>query len=481
MERCDRALERMSRSRRLDTGQKSQSLRAIFTNAGFVPKPHAQRSVGAALRKKHKGTWISQHPHEHNTHRPRDVIHPMSEPTLPPSLNGLRRAVIPLVDTRGLRAMGSERTLMERMAGQGTAANGLLADARGRELRDLRISVTDRCNFRCNYCMPKEVFDKDYAYLPHASLLSFEEITRLARVFVAHGVRKIRLTGGEPLLRKNLELLVEQLARLRTVEGLPLDLTLTTNGSLLKRKAQALKDAGLQRVTVSLDGLDDATFRRMNDVDFPVANVLEGIEAARSVGLGVNPQGQAAGLKVNMVVKRGTNEQEIVPMARHFRGSGIALRFIEYMDVGATNGWRMDEVLPSREVVRLIHAQMPLVQLAPSAPGETAERWGYASANGQHDPAAGEIGVISSVTHAFCGDCNRARLSTEGKLYLCLFASQGYDLRSLLRNGSDDAQIESAVGRIWTGRDDRYSELRANSAPDTSTGVRRVEMSYIGG
>ena len=257
------------------------------------------------------------------------------------------------------------------------AATGLLADRLGRPLRDLRISVTDRCNFRCSYCMPKEIFDKDYAYLPHSALLSFEEITRVARLFVAHGVRKIRLTGGEPLLRKNIEILIEQLAALRTVDGEPLDLTLTTNGSLLARKAQALKDAGLQRVTVSLDGLDDAVFRRMNDVDFPVADVLDGIEAAKEAGLGP--------IKINMVVKRGTNEHEILPMARHFRGSGMVLRFIEYMDVGATNGWRMDEVLPSAEVVKLIHAELPLVQLEPSAPGETAERWGYADADGQHD------------------------------------------------------------------------------------------------
>jgi len=351
----------------------------------------------------------------------------------------------------------------------------------GRSLRDLRISVTDRCNFRCNYCMPKEVFDKDYAYLPQTSLLSFEEITRLARLFAAHGVRKIRLTGGEPLLRKNLELLIEQLAKLRTVDGEPLDLTLTTNGSLLARKAKALKAAGLQRVTVSLDGLDDAVFRSMNDVDFPVADVLEGIEAARAAGLGIDSQGQASGLKVNMVVKRGTNEHEILPMARHFKGTGIVLRFIEYMDVGATNGWRMNEVLPSADVVRLIHEAMPLVQLDPSSPGETAERWGYANTTGTHDKAAGEIGVISSVTQAFCHDCNRARLSTEGKLYLCLFASQGYDLRTLIRGGSSDADVESALGHIWAGRSDRYSELRSAMAPDAGVGARRVEMSYIGG
>ncbi|WP_137894938.1 GTP 3',8-cyclase MoaA [Ramlibacter sp. 2FC] len=374
--------------------------------------------------------------------------------------------VIPLVDQR-------IAALAATVPAEPIAATGLLSDRLGRPLRDLRISVTDRCNFRCNYCMPKEVFDKDYPYLPHAALLSFEEITRVARLFAAHGVRKIRLTGGEPLLRKNLEILIEQLAALRTVDGAPLDLTLTTNGALLARKAKALKAAGLQRVTVSLDGLDDAVFRRMNDVDFPVAEVLHGIAAAREAGLGP--------IKVNMVVKRGTNDQEILPMARHFRGSGIVLRFIEYMDVGATNGWRMDEVLPSAEVVQRIHAQLPLVQLEPSAPGETAERWGYAGADGRHDPALGEIGVISSVTQAFCGDCNRARLSTEGRLYLCLFANQGHDLRALLRGGASDADIASAIAQIWQGRADRYSELRGNLAPDTGSGARRVEMSYIGG
>jgi cyclic pyranopterin phosphate synthase len=355
-----------------------------------------------------------------------------------------------------------------------------LPDALGRPLRDLRISVTDRCNFRCSYCMPKEVFHKDYPYLPHASLLSFEEITRVARQFVAHGVRKVRLTGGEPLLRKNIEVLIEQLAALRTVDGDPLDITLTTNGSLLARKAAALKAAGLQRVTVSLDGLDDAVFRRMNDVDFPVADVLEGIAAAQAAGLGP--------IKVNMVVKRGTNDHEILPMARHFRGTGTVLRFIEYMDVGATNGWRMDEVLPSAEVVRRIAAELPLVQLDPSAPGETAERWGYADVAGRHDTAAGEIGVISSVTQAFCGDCNRARLSTEGKLYLCLFASQGHDLRALIRGDaatgrgpSSDEELASAIGHIWHGRDDQYSQLRSSQPADAGLGPRRVEMSYIGG
>ena len=366
------------------------------------------------------------------------------------------------------------------------AATGQLLDHLGRPLRDLRISVTDRCNFRCNYCMPKEVFTKDYPYLPHSALLSFEEITRLAKVFLSHGVRKIRLTGGEPLLRKNLEVLITQLADLRTPEGHALDLTLTTNGSLLAKKAKALKAAGLHRVTVSLDGLDDAIFRSMNDVDFPVADVLAGIDAAREAGLGLDAKGQFSGIKINMVVKRGTNTDQILPMARRFQGTGMVLRFIEYMDVGASNGWRMDEVMPSSEVVALINKEMPLVQLAANNPGETAQRWGYADASGKYDPALGEIGVISSVTQAFCGDCNRARLSTEGKLYLCLFANQGYDLLPLLR-GTDvtaDATIANAIAQIWQQRTDRYSELRSSMPPDTqsSTNVpKRVEMSYIGG
>lgn len=381
--------------------------------------------------------------------------------------------VIPLVDQRSATSAATRHGLPASVPAQPIVANGLLGDQLGRPLRDLRISVTDRCNFRCSYCMPKEVFDKDYPYLPHSSLLTFEEITRTARLFVAHGVRKIRLTGGEPLLRKNIEVLIEQLAALRTPDGTPLDITLTTNGSLLARKARALKAAGLNRVTVSLDGLDDTVFRSMNDVDFPVAEVLEGIAAAREAGLGP--------IKVNMVVKRGTNDHEILPMARHFRGTGTVLRFIEYMDVGATNGWRMDEVLPSADVVRRLQAELPLVQLEPAAPGETAERWGYADAHGQHDTTAGEIGVISSVTQAFCRDCNRARLSTEGQLYLCLFASQGHDLRTLIRGGASDEDIASAIGLIWQGRSDRYSELRGTLPPDSAPGARRVEMSYIGG
>ena len=373
--------------------------------------------------------------------------------------------VIPLVDHRtvGLAVPASAPP----------APDGILRDTRGRPLRDLRISVTDRCNFRCSYCMPKEIFNSEYTWLPHSALLSFEEITRLARVFVGHGVHKLRLTGGEPLLRKGLETLIEQLAALRTPDGAPLDITLTTNGSLLARKAAVLKAAGLNRVTVSLDSLDDPTFRAMNDVDFPVADVLAGIEAARAAGLGP--------VKVNMVVKRGTNDAQILPMARHFRGSGIVLRFIEYMDVGATNGWRMDEVLPSAEVVKRLQAEFALVPLQASAPGETAERWGYAGADGRHDPLLGEVGFISSVTQAFCGDCNRARLSMDGKLFLCLFAGQGYDLRALMRDGATDEQLDAAIAAIWQGRSDRYSELRASLPADVQQPVRRVEMSYIGG
>ena len=380
--------------------------------------------------------------------------------------------VIPLVDQR----LAARQPFFSE---QPVAPGSLLSDARGRALHDLRISVTDRCNFRCSYCMPKEVFNSHYPYLPHGDLLSFEEITRLARVFVGLGVKKIRLTGGEPLLRKNLEVLIAQLSELRTPEGDALDLTLTTNGSLLARKAQALKDAGLKRVTISLDGLDDAVFKRMNDVDFPVTDVLDGIEAARAVGLGLDAQGRHGGIKINMVVKRGTNEDQIVPMARHFRGSGMALRFIEYMDVGTTNGWRMDEVLPSNELLERLRTQFELVPLPAQQPGETAQRWGWAGAHGVHDPALGEIGFISSVTQAFCSDCNRARLSTEGKLYLCLFAHQGYDLRGLLRSGVDDDQLRAAIAGTWGQRDDRYSELR--SLGQAPLQAPRIEMSYIGG
>ena len=379
--------------------------------------------------------------------------------------------VIPLADLRYAAAL-------PRIPEQGFAPGGLLADRLGRPLHDLRISVTDRCNFRCSYCMPKDVFDSSYKFLPQTSLLSFEEITRVARLFVAHGVTKLRLTGGEPLLRKHVEVLISQLAGLRTPQGEPLDITLTTNGSLLERKAAALREAGLKRVTVSLDALDDGIFRRMNDVDFPVADVLRGIAAAVAAGL--------APIKINMVVKRGTNDHEIVPLARHVResyGPSVVLRFIEYMDVGATNGWRMDEVLPSAQVVQRLNEAFPLEPLEPSAPGETAQRWRYRD-------GGGEVGVISSVTQAFCGDCNRARLSTEGKLFLCLFASRGHDLRALLRgtqaDGSpySDEQIARAIGLIWSERDDRYSQLRGAQGPgaaDNGSGERRVEMHYIGG
>ncbi|TWG89112.1 cyclic pyranopterin monophosphate synthase subunit MoaA [Cupriavidus gilardii J11] len=343
---------------------------------------------------------------------------------------------------------------------------GLLGDRRGRPLHDLRISVTDRCNFRCVYCMPKEVFDKDYRFLPHAELLSFEEIERAARIFVSHGVEKIRLTGGEPLLRKNIEKLVEMLARIDTVSGRPLDLTLTTNASLLARKARALRDAGLSRVSVSLDAIDDATFRRMNDVDFAVADVLHGIETAQAVGL--------APIKVNMVVKRGTNDREIVPMARHFRGSGIIVRFIEFMDVGASNHWRMDEVLPSADVIARINETFALEPIGANYAGETAQRWRYRD-------GAGEIGVISSVTQAFCGDCSRIRLSTEGRLYLCLFATEGYDLRALLRGGHSDLEIANAIASVWRGRTDNYSEQRGNADVRAARAAKKIEMSYIGG
>ena len=305
--------------------------------------------------------------------------------------------------------------------------------------------------------MPKEVFGNDYQFLERRELLTFEEIERLARIFRALGVEKIRLTGGEPLIRRNIEQLIAMLAR---IPGL--DLTLTTNASLLKRKAQALKDAGLQRITVSLDALDDTVFKRMNDVDFPVAKVLEGIEAAAAAGL--------APVKINMVVKRGMNEDSILPMARYFRGSGHILRFIEYMDVGHTNGWRMDDVVTAREIIDRINAETPVEPVDPNYPGEVAERWRYRD-------GSGEIGVIASVTQAFCRDCTRARISTEGKLYTCLFATHGHDLRALLRRGVPDAELEQAVADIWTKRSDRYSEVRSAG----TVKLQKIEMSYIGG
>ena len=331
----------------------------------------------------------------------------------------------------------------------------MLADALSRPLRDLRISVTDRCNFRCVYCMPKEIFGRDHRFLERRELLSFEEIGHLARVFVAHGAEKIRLTGGEPLVRRDLEDLVEQLSR---IPGL--DLTLTTNGSLLAAKAGALAAAGLCRVTVSLDSLDDDVFGAMNDVGFPVSRVLEGIDAAAAAGLPV---------KVNMVVRRGLNEDSVLPMARYFRARGHILRFIEYMDVGHSNGWRLDEVVPAAELVAAIDAETPLEPVPPSYPGEVATRYRYRG--------GGEVGVIASVTRPFCGDCTRARLSAEGRLYTCLFAVRGHDLRALVRGGASDEELSDRLAAIWRVRDDRYSELRSEATRE----LPKVEMSYIGG
>ena len=332
-----------------------------------------------------------------------------------------------------------------------------LVDRLGRPIRDLRVSVTDRCNFRCVYCMPKEVFGRDYPFLPRAELLTFEEIERLARVLAALGVEKIRITGGEPLVRRDLETLVAMLA---AIPGL--DLTLTTNGSLLPQKAQALRDAGLSRITISLDSLDDATFRAMNDVDFPVARVLAGIDAALAAGL--DP------VKVNAVVKRGLNDDGVVEMARAFRGTGVVLRFIEYMDVGHSNGWRLDDVVPAAEIVAAIDAEHPLDPVEPGYRGEVASRWRFRD-------GSGEIGVISSVTQPFCRDCTRARLSADGKLHTCLFAVRGHDLRAVLRGGASDEELADVLRGIWSARDDRYSELRSAE----TSGLEKVEMSYIGG
>jgi GTP 3',8-cyclase len=331
-------------------------------------------------------------------------------------------------------------------------------DTLGRPIRDLRISVTDRCNFRCTYCMPKEVFGRDHEFMPRRQLLTFEEITRLTRVLVGLGVRKVRLTGGEPLLRRDLPDLVAMIAAIPGVD----DLTITTNGSLLARHAEALADAGLHRVTVSLDSLDDATFMAMNDVGFPVRTILDGIEAASAAGLGP--------IKVNVVVKRGVNDDQVVAMACHFRGSGHIVRFIEYMDVGTTNGWRLDDVVPAAEILRRITAEMPLEPLPPNHPGEVADRYRYRD-------GSGEIGVITSVSQPFCGDCSRVRLSADGSLFTCLFATVGHDLRSVIRSGAGDDDLAAAVSSIWSLRDDRYSELRSKETADW----QRVEMSYIGG
>jgi cyclic pyranopterin phosphate synthase len=345
---------------------------------------------------------------------------------------------------------------MTSLRGAGNRQHAPL-DRLGRPLRDLRISVTDRCNFRCVYCMPKEIFGPDHPFLERREILSFEEIARATRIFHGLGVTKVRLTGGEPLLRRKLE---ELIAMLAAIPGL--DLTLTTNGSLLERKAAALRQAGLRRVTVSLDALDDPTFRRMNDVDFPVARVLAGIDAAAAAGL--------APVKINMVVKRGMNEGSILPMARRFRGTGHILRFIEYMDVGTTNGWRMDDVVPAREIIEMIGREFPLEPVEANYAGEVAERWRYRD-------GGGEIGVIASVTRAFCRGCTRLRLSTEGRLYTCLFATAGHDLRALLRGGAGDDGIRDALVAIWTRRADRYSEIRTAQ----TARLEKIEMSYIGG
>ncbi|MEO8907853.1 MAG: GTP 3',8-cyclase MoaA, partial [Microbacteriaceae bacterium] len=322
------------------------------------------------------------------------------------------------------------------------------------------------CNFRCVYCMPKEIFGRDYAFMPRDELLTFEEITRIVRVAVGHGVHKLRLTGGEPLLRKNLEALVAMLSEIRTLDGHPLDIALTTNGSALAVKAQSLKDAGLKRITVSVDSLDDATFRRMNDVNFPLEKILHGLEVAHDVGLGP--------IKINMVVKKGQNDQDILAMARHFKGTPYVLRFIEYMDVGTTNGWQLGEVVHSDEIVSRIDAELPLEPIDPTYEGETAARWRYRD-------GSGEIGVISSVSQPFCSTCNRARISTEGKVFTCLFASSGHDLRELMRNGCSDQQLSDAIAVLWSNRTDRYSELRSSMTPGLRARRKKIEMSYIGG
>ncbi|MDD5301070.1 MAG: GTP 3',8-cyclase MoaA [Gallionella sp.] len=347
--------------------------------------------------------------------------------------------------------------------GEQKAYGQFVVDTMQRPLRDLRISVTDRCNLRCTYCMPREVFDENHPFLPRTELLNFEEIERIAKLFIQLGVQKIRLTGGEPLLRRGIEQIVESLAKLNTREGKPVEVALTTNAVLLSQKAQALKDAGLARITASLDGLTEETYRRMSDSKVSVKTVLDGIAAAQRVGL--------APVKVNMVVKRGVNDHEIIPMAGHFRNSGIVLRFIEYMDVGCTNGWRMDDVVPSREIIEQINSRYPVRQVDPNYTGEVAERWHYAD-------GSGEVGVIASVTQAFCHECTRARLSTDGKLYTCLFASGGMDLRGPLRAGATDQTLIGMVAGQWERRNDRYSQVRHDA---TALPREKIEMSYIGG
>lgn len=380
----------------------------------------------------------------------------MSTPRDPPGYDVRMSKVIVLADRRGDRPAS---VAPGELPPDGQPA----LDRRARPLRDLRISVTDRCNFRCTYCMPREVFDASYTFMPHSALLSFEEISRLAGIFTQLGVEKIRLTGGEPLLRKHIENLVGMLAQLRTPQGRPLDLTLTTNGSVLARKAAALKSAGLTRVTVSLDALDPAMFQGMSDSGFTPDDVLRGIDAAADAGL--------APVKVNMVVRRGLNDAQILPMAERFRHSGHILRFIEYMDVGNTNGWNLAEVVPSQEVLDRIAAVYPLEPVVSGEMGRVAERWRY-------QDGGGEIGVISSVTQAFCGGCTRARLSPEGKLFMCLFAHEGHDLRAPLRDGATDLELARILAGIWAARNDNYSEQRGRNMADPA---RKIEMSYIGG
>jgi len=376
----------------------------------------------------------------------------------PPSIIGLQQEFLPgPMDV--IRPPRFEKGAARNPAGASSsrAEAPLIADSFGRPLRDLRISITDRCNFRCVYCMPKEVFGPQYQFLDRKEILSFEEIIRVARIFRSLGVEKVRLTGGEPLVRRNVEDLVAMLS-----EVPDLDLTLTTNGSNLKQKAASLRDAGLKRITVSLDSLDNGIFQAMNDVSFPVERVIAGIEAADAADLGP--------IKINMVVKRDLNDASILPMARFFKGSGHILRFIEYMDVGATNGWRMDDVVSAGEILRRIDAEMPIEPVDPNYRGEVAQRWRYKD-------GGGEIGVIASVTQAFCRDCTRIRLSTEGRLYTCLFANEGHDLKSLLRGAADDQEIARFVSSLWSRRSDRYSEIRTAE----TAALKKIEMSYIGG
>lgn len=338
-------------------------------------------------------------------------------------------------------------------------------DTRGRPLRDLRISVTDRCNFRCRYCMPKEKFEKDHSFLAHTELLSFEEIERLARIFVKNGVEKIRLTGGEPLLRKNIESLVTRLSSIKTHNGKNLDVAITTNGSALSKKAKSLAEAGLKRITVSLDSMNPETFMKLNDVGFPVEKVLKGIQAAEDAGI--------PSIKINVVVKKGVNENDLLDIVRHFKGTRVIVRFIEFMDVGVTNGWRMDDVIPSRQIIETINKEFPIEPADPNYVGEVASRWKFKD-NG------GEIGFISSVSEPFCKECSRMRLSVDGKLYKCLFATEGFDIRQMLRGGATDEEIEQAIGRIWSARDEHYSEIRTSETHKERLN-NKIEMSYIGG